>query len=137
MLIRSHPEHRRYTVAVVLLMVGYVGALVGVNMYFDNNSPSGASAYAAATLPALPIIGVFFVMSRLLVTLNDEYQRYLLTRQMLIATGFMLSVATVWGFVESFGLLPHVPAFYAAILWFGGLGLGACLNKLLERGNDA
>src|SRR3546814_15979549 len=90
MLIKSHPEHRRYTVAVVLLMVGYVGALVGVNMYFDNNSPSGASAYAAATLPALPIIGVLFVMSRLLVTLNDEYQRSLLTRQMLIATGFML-----------------------------------------------
>src|SRR3546814_10517736 len=85
----------------------------------------------------LPIIGVFFVMSRLLVTLNDEYQRYLLTRQMLIATGFMLSVATVWGFVESFGLLPHVPAFYAAILWFGGLGQigrASCRERVCQYG---
>jgi len=136
MLARHSPEHRRYTASVAALMGGYVAALVGVNLFFENSAPTGLSAYLAALLPALPIIGVFFVIGRLLLTLRDEYQRFLMTRQILIATGFMLSVATAYGFVESFGLLPHVPAFYAAILWFGGLGLGGCVNAVLGRGGE-
>lgn len=133
MVARMTPEHRRYTRAVMLLMGGYVATLVGVNLFFKNSAPTGLSAYAAALLPALPVIGVFVAIGRLLTSLRDEYQRYLMTRQILIATGFTLSVATAWGFVESFGLLPHVPAFYATVLWFAGLGLGGCINALLER----
>ena len=135
MFARSSPEHRRYTAAVMLLMGGYVATLVGVNLYFENSAPTGVLAYLAAALPALPVIGVFVAIGRLLVTLRDEYQRFLMTRQMLVATGFTLAVCTAWGFIESFGLLPHVPAFYVAILWFGGLGLGSCVNALLERGS--
>lgn len=136
MLAAKSPEHRRYTVAVMGLMGGYVAALVGVNAFFENSHPTGASAFLAALLPALPVIGVFFAIGRLLVSLRDEYQRFLMTRQILIATGFMLSVATAWGFIESFGLLPHVPAFYAAVVWFAGLGLGGCVNAVLERGGS-
>jgi hypothetical protein len=128
------PEHRRYTIAVMALMGGYIAALVGVNLFFENSHPTGASAFLAALLPALPIIGVFYAIGRLLLSLRDEYVRFLMTRQMLIATGFMLSLATAWGFVESFGLLPHIPAYYAAIVWFAGLGLGGCVNAVLERG---
>ena len=126
------PEMRRYTRGVLLLMTGYVLILVGVNAFFRTAHPTGISAYAAAILPALPIIGVFAVIGRLLVELRDEYIRVLLVRQMLIATGFMLSVATAWGFLEAFRLVPHVDAYYAAMLWFAGLGLGSCLNKLAE-----
>ena len=129
----KNPAMRRYTVSVSLLMAGYVLALVGVNAYFENGPPSGVAAYAAAVLPALPIIGVFFVIGRLLVELKDEYLRMLMVRQTLFATAFMLSVATVWGFVESFGLAPHAEAYWAAVLWFGGLGVGGCLNALIER----
>ncbi|ABD24654.1 conserved hypothetical protein [Novosphingobium aromaticivorans DSM 12444] len=137
MLARMTPERRQYTRAVMLLMGGYAATLVGVNLIFEASRPTGISAYAAALLPALPVIGVFVVIGRLLASLRDEYQRYLLTRQVLIATAFMLSVATAWGFVESFGLLPHVPAFYAAVLWFAGLGLGGCVNAVLERSGGA
>ncbi|HEX8532531.1 MAG TPA: hypothetical protein VF662_00020 [Allosphingosinicella sp.] len=133
MLNRQNPAMRRYTLSVTLLMIGYVLALFGVNAFFENGPPSGATAYAAAVIPALPIIGVFFVIGRLLVELKDEYLRMLMVRQTLIATAFMLSVATIWGFVESFGLLPHAEAYWAAVLWFGGLGVGGCVNALIER----
>ena len=33
-------------------------------------------------------------------------------------------------------LLPHVESYYVAVLWFGGLGLGTCANKL-TLGRDA
>ena len=53
-----------------------------------------------------------------------------MVRQTLWASGFALSVATIWGFLENFDLVGHVEAYYIAVLWFGGLGLGACINKL-------
>ena len=133
------PEMRRYTTSVILLMAGYVAILIGVNAFFDKSHPSGIAAYLAAVLPALPIIGVFAVIGRLLVELRDEYIRMLLIKQVLIATAFTLSVATAWGFLEAFELVAHVDAYYAAILWFAGLGIGGCINKLtaLHTGEGA
>ena len=126
-------ERRRYSWTVRLMGAAYVAALVGANLAFARFAPTGPGAYALAVLPALPIIGVFAGIGRYLVGMKDEYQRLLFVRQLLIATGFALSVATAWGFVESFDLAPHVPAYYAAVLWFGGLGLGRCVNLVLER----
>ena len=125
---------RRYTRSIILLMAAYVLILLGVNVYFDNSSPTGVAAYSAAVLPALPIVGVFFVIGRLLVDLRtDEYVRMLLVRQTLIATGISLTIATVWGFLESFDLAPHFEAYWFAVLWFAGLGVGGCTNALIER----
>ena len=42
----------------------------------------------------------------------------------------MLSLATIWGFLESFDMVRHIPAYYVSVVWFGGLGVGACVNKL-------
>lgn len=125
-----NPAQRRYTRSVLLLSIAYALILFGVVWFFKNGSAHGVSAVVAAVLPALPIVGIFFVLGRYLVDERDEYLRMLLVRQALIASGFTLSVATVWGFLENFDVVPHVYAYYAAILWFGGLGLGGCVNKL-------
>ena len=129
------PAFRRYTYGMMLLMTAYVVVLVGVNHYFDTDRPLGAVAYLAAALPALPIVGVFVIIGRLLVDLRtDEYVRMLLVRQTLVATAFALTVATVWGFLEAFDLAPHFEAYWFAVLWFAGLGVGGCTNAILERG---
>jgi len=120
---------KRYSVSVMLLMAGYVLILLGVVAYHDNHPLHGPLGYVAGLLPAFPVIGVFFVLGRYLVEERDEYLRMQVTRQALIATGFAMSIATAWGFLENFDLVPHVYAYYAAILWFAGLGLGSCINK--------
>jgi hypothetical protein len=61
----------------------------------------------------------------------------LLVRRMLWATGFALSVATVWGFLERFGLASHFDAYAVMILWFFGLGLGACIEWLILGSSGA
>ena len=73
------------------------------------------------------------MLARYLIEERDEYLRMLRIRQALIATGITLSIATVWGFVEDAGLAPHVPSYHVAVLWFAGFGIGACVNKMLER----
>lgn len=130
-----NPAQKRYNRAVLLLGAAYVLILFGVGSYFNNAAPHGALAYLAAILPALPLIGIFFAMGRYIVDEQDEYLRMLFVRQSLIATGVALSLATAWGFLESFDLVRHLDSYWVAVVWFGGLGLGACVNKLtLGRG---
>jgi hypothetical protein len=48
---------------------------------------------------------------------------------MLVASGSLLVVATIRGFLEEFGLAPHLPAYWCFIVWCFGLGVGAVWNK--------
>lgn len=121
---------RRYNRSVLLLSAAYALILFGVVAFFRNGPPHGPSAYAAAILPALPIIGIFAAIGRYMIDECDEYLRMLLVRQSLWASAFSLSIATIWGFLESFDLVGHIEAYYVAVLWFGGLGLGALMNRL-------
>lgn len=120
----------RYNWRVLWLGLLYVLFLFGAVYGFEQQLLNGGAAYVAAVLPALPIVGIFAAIGRYLVEEQDEYVRVLMVRQTLWASGFALSVATVWGFLENFELVGHVDAYYIAVLWFGGLGIGTCLNRL-------
>jgi hypothetical protein len=121
---------KTYNVRVLLLSLFYGAFLMAAVYGFRHQLLTGPVAYLAAVLPALPIIGIFAAIGRYLVEEQDEYLRMLMVRQTLWASAFALSIATVWGFLESFDMVGHVEAYYVAVLWFGGLGLGACINKL-------
>ena len=92
---------------------------------------AGPLALVVAILPALPIIGIFAAIGRYLVEERDEYLRLLRTREALVASGFALSIATAWGFLESVDLSPHIDAYWIAVIWFVGLGIGFCVNVVL------
>lgn len=123
------PAIRRYNVRVIWLSLAYAVALMGAVYAFKHHLVAGPVAWIAAVLPALAIVGIFIAIGRYFVEEGDEYLRVLMVRQTLWASGFALSIATIWGFLESFELVGHVESFYVAVLWFGGLGLGACANK--------
>jgi hypothetical protein len=125
------PAIKRYTVRLFVLMAIYVVSLPGASLIFRNADISGAHAYTLAVIPALPIIGVFWAVMRLLVEEGDEFIRMLLVRQCLVATGFCLTVMTIWEFLQNFDLVaPGTDGFGAAFFWFIGLGVGAAYNKL-------
>ena len=124
------PAAKTYAQRVLLLSLLYAAFLFAAIYGFNHQLFKGVAAYAAAILPALPIVAIFAAIGRYLVDEQDEYVRMLMVRQTLWASGFALSVATIWGFLESFELVGHIDAYYLAVLWFGGLGLGACINKL-------
>lgn len=124
------PEIKRYTARLIATMTLYAATLVGVNLWFRFSPPGGALAYVAAILPAVPIALVFVVIGRLLVEMRDEYLRAQMVRDQLVATGVTLSITTAWGFLEGFGLIGHAPGYYAATLWFGALGVAACVRGI-------
>ncbi len=129
----STEAYRRYNRRIIWASIAYAVALLGSTYSFKHHLLSGAGPWLAATLPALAIIAMFVALGRYLLEEQDEYLRMLMVRQGLWASGFALSVATIWGFLDSFGLVDHFDAYWVSVLWFFGLGLGSIANELARR----
>lgn len=127
---KTSAANGRYQRRVVILSLFYAVFLIAAVYAFKHHLVGGAVAWITAILPALPIIGIFAAMGFYLIEEQDEYVRMLMVRQTLWASGFALSIATVWGFLESFEMVSHVEVYWVSVLWFGGLGLGSLANRL-------
>ena len=125
------PAIRRYMIRLIVLISLYLVTLFAAVLTFKAHAVSGVPAIMLAVLPALPVIGVFWAVMRFLIEEPDEFMRMLLVRQCLVATGFCLTVMTIWEFLQNFDILPPGNGgFGAAFFWFVGLGFGGLYNKL-------
>ena len=127
---RVPSPQKRYLVRLAVLMTGYTFSLFLAIRLIRDEHVQGPLAWILAFLPGLCVAGVFWAIGRLIIEEQDEYQRMLLVRQVLVATGFTLTIVTIYGFLENFGLVAHVDGFYVAVLWFIGLGIGSATTRL-------
>jgi hypothetical protein len=127
---KGSPAWRRYNYRLIWLSVAYAVFLIAAVYGFKHQLVPGAARYFVAVLPALPVIGIFGAIGRYLVEEEDEYVRMLMVRQVLWASAFSLSIATVWGFLDNFELVGHADGYWVMVAWFFGLALGALYNKL-------
>ncbi|HVI99752.1 MAG TPA: hypothetical protein VM657_11885 [Sphingomonas sp.] len=124
---------RRYLRRFFPTMAAYVVALAGANWAINAWNPTGPALVVLAVLPALPIIAVIGVMGLYLVEETDEYVRQRAVTAMMVGLAIMLSIASAWGFLEEGGVVPHVPAYWAFIVWCASWGLAQCAMSLRER----
>jgi preprotein translocase subunit SecY len=128
------PAMRRYLKRLTTCMAVYVVLIFSVGWLFRHAPPTGALAWGAAVLPALPILATFWTIFRLLEEETDEYIRHMLVRQSLFATAFCLSIMTVWEFLQNYDVVPAgTGGFGAAFFWFVGLGIGGMANAFAMR----
>jgi len=121
---------KRYNWRLIWLSLLYCLFLLPAVYGFKHQLIPGALKYLVAILPALPVIGIFGAMGRYIVEEQDEYVRMLVVRQMLWAMGFTLGVATIWGFLDNFGLVGHVDGYWIVVVWYFGQAIGSIANKL-------
>ena len=121
---------KRYNWRVIWFSLLYGAFLLPAVYGFKHHLISGPAAWVVATLPAIPIIAIFASMGRYLVEEQDEYVRMLMVRQMLWAMGFTISCATIWGFLDNFGLVGHVDGYWIVMVWYFGLAIGSIVNRL-------
>lgn len=121
---------RRYTTRIIGFALAYTVLLFAAVWAMKQDwAPGGVLAWVLAVLPALAVLGMIWAIFRLIAETDDEYQRFLFVRQTLIATGLTLAVATVWGFLEEFELVPDLPAYYVTVVWFAMTGVGGCIAR--------
>lgn len=123
---------RRYNRGAIAASMVYAVTLIGEQYALRYGHLAPAAKYALAALPALPVIAIFVLVGRYLIEEKDEYLRMRMVRQILWTTGLTLAFTTLWGFMEDAGL-PHLPMFYVAVIWFGGLGVTGCTIRLRDR----
>lgn len=122
---------KRYIIRLIVLMSIYLAVFAGSMWAVRHRDVPVPLTYVFAVASALPIIGVFWAVMRLLIEEPDEFIRMLLVRQNLFATGFCLMVMTIWEMLQNFDLVPPGNGgFGAFFFWAIGLGLGAVYNKL-------
>ena len=128
------PAARRYSLRFSIFMAVYVATIFGVSFWFrGDGAPQGVLRYAAAALPALPVLGVIWAVGAYMLELPDEYQRLRLATSMLWATGLTLAVCTVWGFLQNYAEVWTPPLYSVFILFMLLFGLAQCVTALRER----
>jgi hypothetical protein len=127
---RMTPPVRRYMRRIAVAMAVYIVGLLAANYLIAHALVSGPLAWTVAVLPGLAIAGVFYSVGMLIIEQTDEFIRMLLIRQNLIATAFAMSIVVIWGFLESFGFVRHVPGYLIVVLWAAGMGIGAVSNRI-------
>ena len=121
---------RRYLFRMVIVSIIYLAATFLAAWLIDDGDPVTPLTVVLAVMPGLGVVGYIWAIARLMVEESDEFLRMLIVRQSLIATGIALSAASVWGFLEQFGVVSHVDAYWWAVIYFFGFGAGAAINRI-------
>ncbi len=111
-------------------MAFYLGTLALAEFMFETRGVTGLLAFVLAALPGLSLAGVIWIFAALIIEEKDEFFRLLYVRQCLIGTGITFSLAAVWGFLENYGIVEHVVAYWWPTIWCFGIGAGAVANKI-------
>lgn len=120
----------RYNRRMMLSSIGYMVALLGAVYLHKQQLVSGPLLWGIALVPAAFVLAMVWAMTMLIVEERDEYLRYRVIKQALFATSGLLALATIWGFLEQFNLVGHVPAWAAVPVFAVLAGLGQCFRGL-------
>ncbi|MBT8065719.1 MAG: hypothetical protein KJO09_00650, partial [Gammaproteobacteria bacterium] len=113
----SSKTNRRYLFRIGISVVVFGVAFKLAKYLTSNGLVDGPLVWVLALIPGLAMLGIFYAFGMLIMEQKDEFIRMLIVRQVLIGTGIALSFATVWGFLEEFGLVSHIYPYYVAIAW--------------------
>jgi hypothetical protein len=117
---------RRLFAATVVFFV----AVFGGKYMFNHGLLHGGWVWLFGLLPGIGVLLSFYAVGMLIVEEKDEFLRALIVRQALIAAAFALSLVTIWGALQSFGVIKELDAYLLSMFWFFGLGVGSVVNRL-------
>jgi hypothetical protein len=100
---------RRYLLRFGVSMSAYVVLLVMAVSLGRQGLADGPWGYVIALAPSVGVLGAIASVGFYLAEETDEFARTTLIQSLLWGAAGTLSVATVWGFLETFDKAPHVP----------------------------
>lgn len=118
-----------YNRRMIFSSLGYVVLLLAGAAVARYYAPSVPVRIALAAIVSLPVLLMIRAMALLLREEKDEYLRMRIVEQSLIATGFLLVAATLYGFLNVFDLAPKLDAYLVVPAWAVGLALGRLFQR--------
>jgi len=116
------PAQRAHTRRVLWLLLVYVIVLPPLVWLRATHAIGHALATVMAIAAALPVMGIFASWGRYLSDEKDEYHHAQVLRRNAIATNVTMGAAAVWGFLQAFGVMPLVEAYWIPVVWIAAQG---------------
>lgn len=123
------PAQRAHTRRVLWLLLAYAILLPPLVWIRANTVVAGYIPMLMAVAAALPVLGIFASWGRYLSDESDEYQQSVALRRIAVATNATMGAAVVWGFLQAFGVMPLVEAYWIPFVWVVLQGFQACVAR--------
>lgn len=130
------PAVVRYTRRFLIGTFAYILGLGLAVWLHERFGLTGVEALAIAPLPVVPIFVMIWAMGRYLVEEEDEFLRHRAMMASLFGLGVVLAAGSFWGFLETFGVVPHVWAWWTFPAWAIGMGAAQCWMAWRDRTGD-
>lgn len=118
------PALLRYNRRFGLFTMLYIAGLFIAVWLHGGGIVDGPAAWLTACLPSIGALGMVWTIVRYPVEEEDEYLRHRFVGASLTGMGIVLMLGTVWGFLEQFSLVPHIPAWWVLPMFAVGMGVG-------------
>jgi len=130
------PAQRAHTRRVLWLFLAYAVILPPLIWLRAHRHISDLLLMIMATAAAIPVLGIFASWGRYLSDERDEYHQAMTLRRMAVATNATMGAAVVWGFLQAFGVMPLVEAYWIPFVWVVIQGFNGCI-AFFGRDRDA
>lgn len=127
------PAQRAHIRRIIWLLVIYAVILPPLIWVRANTALAGYIPVLMAILASLPVLGIFASWGRYLSDERDEYHQALTLRRIAVATNATMGTAVVWGFLQAFGAMPLVEAYWIPLIWVLIQGVGGCIASASRR----
>ena len=131
------PAQRAHTRRILWLLVAYVIILPPLVWIRANAAVAGYVPTLMAIAASLPVLGIFASWGRYISEERDEYHQTMTLRRIAVATNATMGAAVVWGFLQAFGVMPLVEAYWVPFVWVIMQGVFACIEVISIRKQGA
>lgn len=108
---------RRYLARFMPAMIIYTLILPLATTYWKTSRPEGWLLWVIAITPAIPVLFAIRAVVLYHQEEDDEFLKANFAAMQIWSLGVLLAAATVWGFLEMFGLVPHAPMWSVVPFW--------------------
>jgi len=130
------PAQRAHTRRVLLLLLAYAVILPPLVWVRAHRQVSDLVALLMAIAASLPVLGMFASWGRYLSDERDEYHQALTLKRIAIATNATMGAAVVWGFLQAFGVMPLIEAYWIPTIWVVIQGTFGTIELFARRGRE-
>lgn len=130
------PAQRAHTKRVLWLLLAYAIVLPPLVWVRAHTAVSGYVPLLMAIVASLPVLGMFASWGRYLSDERDEYHQALTLKRIAIATNATMGAAVVWGFLQAFGAMPLVEAYWIPFVWVVIQGMFGMVSGFAGRRRD-
>ena len=127
------PAQRAHTRRVLWLMLAYALILPPLVWLHAHRHIGPTVSLLMGVGASLPLLGFFASWGRYLSDESDEYHQTMTLRRIAVATTATMGTAVVWGFLQAFGVMPLVEAYWIPFVWVVIQGAQACASAVFRR----